>query len=102
MKNLLFAVRTGLTWSYTRSSEPKWRKDAGSVRTNWTPKRLRAFEEQVAHLFRQGKIKAPIHLGDGSETPLIEVFQEIQPEDWVLAAWRSHYHCLLKGVPEAE
>jgi len=27
------------------------------------------------------------------------VFKDVQPEDWVLCSWRSHYQCLLKGVP---
>ena len=29
---------------------------------------------------------------------LIAIFKKIQPDDWVLCGWRSHYHCLLKGV----
>jgi TPP-dependent pyruvate/acetoin dehydrogenase alpha subunit len=64
-----------------------------------TPEDLLAFEEDIAKEFAAGKIKAPIHLGGGNEQRLINIFRDIRPEDWVLCGWRSHYHCLLKGVP---
>jgi len=64
-----------------------------------TIKELIAFEKGIADLFRQGLIRAPIHLSGGNERQLIEIFQKIMPFDWVLCGWRSHYHCLLKGVP---
>ena len=49
-------------------------------------------------------IKAPVHLYNGNEKEMIEVFQKhnIGKEDWVLCSWRSHYQCLLKGVPASE
>ena len=66
----------------------------------WTPEKLIAFEDDIAAEFAKGNIKAPIHLGGGNERDLINIFKEIDIEDdWVLAGWRSHYHCLLKGVP---
>jgi pyruvate dehydrogenase E1 component alpha subunit len=33
---------------------------------------------------------------------MIEVFRDVQPDDWVMCSWRSHYQCLLKGVPREE
>jgi len=30
---------------------------------------------------------------------MLRIFKTIQPQDWVLCSWRSHYQCLLKGVP---
>lgn len=63
---------------------------------------LIAFETEIAELFNVGKIKAPVHLSHGSEEPLIRIFKDIRPQDWVLCSWRSHYQCLLKGVPAAE
>jgi TPP-dependent pyruvate/acetoin dehydrogenase alpha subunit len=63
---------------------------------------LIAFEEDIAAEFNAGKIKAPVHLYSGGEAELIEIFKDIRPQDWVLCSWRSHYQCLLKGVPAEE
>lgn len=43
-----------------------------------------------------------MHLSGGNERQLIEIFEHVQPDDWVLCSWRSHYHCLLKGVDPEE
>ena len=70
--------------------------------TNWSVQDLKDFETQVADIFNQGGIKAPVHLSDGNEAPLIEIFQNVKEDDWIFCSWRSHYQCLLKGVtPEA-
>lgn len=60
------------------------------------------FEAEIAELFGQGKIKAPIHLRSGCEQNLIDIFKEVQDEDWIFNYWASHIHCLLKGVPAEE
>lgn len=60
---------------------------------------LIAFEEEIAAEFNAGNIRSPVHLYDGNEEAIIEIFREIRPQDWVLCSWRSHYQCLLKGVP---
>ena len=60
---------------------------------------LIAFEDEVAELFNGGKIRAPVHLHYGNEAHLIRIFQSIREQDWIFCSWRSHYHCLLKGVP---
>jgi TPP-dependent pyruvate/acetoin dehydrogenase alpha subunit len=62
--------------------------------------RLIAFETKVASLFNEGKIRAPVHLYDGNEESMLALFKNIGQEDWVYCSWRSHYQCLLKGVPE--
>jgi len=67
-----------------------------------TPEELIKFEEDIAAEFNAGKIKAPVHLYSGGEKELIDIFKDIRPEDWVLCSWRSHYQCLLKGVPPQE
>jgi|TARA_B110000259_G_C14006581_1_gene398088 TPP-dependent pyruvate/acetoin dehydrogenase alpha subunit len=58
------------------------------------------FENKIIKLFNSSKIKSPIHLHSGNEKKLIETFKKIKKNDWVFSSWRSHYHCLLKGVPE--
>lgn len=58
------------------------------------------FETEIATLFNQGLIKAPVHLYSGVEDRMIEVFQDIDIEnDWVCCTWRNHYQALLKGIP---
>ena len=57
------------------------------------------FEEKVADMFNSGKIKAPVHLYFGNENQIIEIFKDINENDWVFCSWRSHYQALLKGVP---
>lgn len=64
-----------------------------------TKEELIAFEEDIAELFNSGKIRAPVHLYSGNEEQIIAVFKHIRPQDWVFCSWRSHYQCLLKGVP---
>ena len=65
-------------------------------------KDLIEFEDEMAECFNNAMIKAPIHLYNGNESQMIKVFKDnnIGPEDWVLCSWRSHYQCLLKGVPK--
>lgn len=58
------------------------------------------FEQEILKLFEQKQIKAPIHLDNGNEDQLISFFETfIRPQDWICCSWRSHYKCLLKGVP---
>lgn len=65
-----------------------------------TESALVSFERRVAETFNDAKIRAPIHLHGGNESQLIEIFAGITKNDWVFSSWRSHYHCLLKGVDE--
>ena len=67
-----------------------------------TAQELIDFETDIAHECNAGKIRAPVHLYFGNEKEVIRVFQNISKEDWVFCSWRSHYQCLLKGVPPAE
>lgn len=68
----------------------------------WTPEELISFENEIADLFNGGKIRAPIHLYFGNEKEIIGVFKDVKEDDWVMCSWRSHYQCLLKGVPPQE
>ena len=70
--------------------------------TALTKKDLIAFEDEIAELFNTAKIKAPVHLYYGNEDAIIRIFKELKigPDDWILCSWRSHYQCLLKGVPQ--
>jgi len=67
-----------------------------------TKEELIEFENRIAQQFNEGKIRSPVHLYYGNENELIKIFEEVKPQDWVFCSWRSHYQCLLKGVPEKE
>lgn len=70
------------------------------MKVSLTADDLIAFEDEIAALFADKKVRAPVHLAGGNEKPLIEIFEKhVDEQDWVLGSWRSHYHCLLKGVP---
>lgn len=58
------------------------------------------FEEDIAACFNNKQIAAPIHLYSGIEDELIDYFKHVEKNDWVLSTWRSHYQCLLHGVPK--
>ena len=72
--------------------------------TKLTKQDLIDFETEIAACFDDAMIRAPVHLFNGNEEKMIEIFEkhEISDEDWVLCSWRSHYQCLLKGVPPEE
>ena len=65
-----------------------------------TKEELIAFEDWVIQTYKEGKLRSPVHLSGGNEKQLIEIFKEIKPQDWVFSTYRSHYHALLKGLPE--
>jgi len=67
-----------------------------------TKQELIDFETDIAECFNNAMIKAPVHLYDGNEDQIIDVFKQVQPNDWVFCTWRSHYQCLLKGVPKEQ
>jgi TPP-dependent pyruvate/acetoin dehydrogenase alpha subunit len=67
-----------------------------------TKEQLVDFETDIANCFNTAMIKAPVHLYDGNEEQMINIFKNVEPEDWVFCSWRSHYQCLLKGVPQEQ
>ena len=69
--------------------------------TDLTKEDLIEFETEMAACFDASMIRAPVHLYNGNEEQMIAIFKnhQISEEDWVLGSWRSHYQCLLKGVP---
>lgn len=69
---------------------------------NITKEQLSEFEKTVSDLFEAGKIHGPVHLSHNNEDYLIDIFQYINPFDWVFSNWRNHYHALLHGIPKEE
>lgn len=67
-----------------------------------TPKQLKDFEEEIASLYSEGFIRAPIHLRSGNFEQLIEIFKEVSKDDYWFGTWASHSSAILKGVPQEE
>ena len=67
-----------------------------------TKEQLVDFETDIANCFNNAMIKAPVHLYDGNEEQMINIFKNVESEDWIFCSWRSHYQCLLKGVPQKQ
>ena len=65
---------------------------------DYTTEDLLAFENLIVSHWENAKIRGPVHLSNGNEEQLIEIFKRIKPTDWVFSTWRSHYHALLKGI----
>jgi len=64
-----------------------------------TAKELIDFETEVAGHFAAAEIRSPVHFSGGNEAQLIEIFEQIHPDDYVCSTWRNHYHALLHGIP---
>jgi pyruvate dehydrogenase E1 component alpha subunit len=69
------------------------------METGITKEELHEFELEIFTLFKNRKINSPIHLRSGNEDILIDLFKQINPEDYCFFTWASHLECLLKGVP---
>lgn len=65
---------------------------------DYTTESLISFENSIVDLWEGARIRGPVHLSNGNEDALIEVFKRIETTDWVFSTWRSHYHALLKGL----
>ena len=59
--------------------------------------KLIKFENEIAKLYENKKIRGPIHLSGNNEKHLVKIFSKIKKNDWVFCGWRNHYHALLKG-----
>ncbi len=71
--------------------------------TNHTAESLLAFRDRVEAAYLDKQIRSPVHFpSTGQAQPLIDIFKEVKPSDWVFSTWRSMFHCLLKGMPEDE
>jgi len=69
------------------------------MEVKYTREDLIQFEDDIVQMYREGKIKAPLHLSGGNEFEIIEIFKEVHQDDFIFTTYRSHYHALLKGMP---
>lgn len=64
--------------------------------------RIRHFETKLDVLYRQGRVRGPVHLGLGQEAIAVGVASVLEPGDSSLGTYRGHAHALARGAsPEA-
>jgi pyruvate dehydrogenase E1 component alpha subunit len=59
---------------------------------------IRAFEDKVDVLYRQGRTRGPVHLGQGHEAIAVGVGSVLEPGDYSIGTYRGHAHALARGV----
>ncbi len=59
---------------------------------------LRGFEASIAEAFAAGKVNGPVHLSDGNEDELVDIFRSVQQDDRIFSTYRWHFHGLLAGL----
>src|SRR5437870_5721433 len=73
--------------------------DAGLARALYTDMVLiRRFEEKDAEAYALGKIGGFLHLYIGEEAVAVGATSAMRPDDYAIAAYREHGHCLAKGA----
>ena len=60
--------------------------------------RVTQFEQRLLDNMRD--IFVPVHLSLGQEWVAGEIWQNIEPQDWLFSTHRNHHHALAKGVSE--
>ncbi len=73
--------------------------DAGLARALYNDMVLiRRFEEKAAEAYALGKIGGFLHLYIGEEAVAVGATSALRPDDYAIAAYREHGHCLAKGA----
>ena len=57
----------------------------------------RRFEEKAGEMYTTGKFKGFCHLYIGEEAVAVGAMSALREDDYVLASYREHAHCLVKG-----
>jgi len=72
------------------------------MKRKWTKQELIEFENSIGQLYLDNQLPFLFHLSGGNEEQLIEIFDSISEDDYVISNHRSHYHALLHGIsPES-
>jgi pyruvate dehydrogenase E1 component alpha subunit len=58
---------------------------------------IRRVEEAAAKAYAQGKMGGFLHLGIGQESVCVGAIAALRPEDYVVATYREHGHCIAKA-----
>jgi pyruvate dehydrogenase E1 component alpha subunit len=82
----------------TKTAAPASRLDAELARRLLTQMSLiRRFEEKAAEMYSLGKIGGFLHLYIGQEAVAVGAISAVRADDYAIASYREHGHCLAKG-----
>src|SRR5437016_14433009 len=82
----------------TKTAPPQTRLDSELARRLLTQMALiRRFEEKAGEMYALGKIGGFLHLYIGQEAVAVGAIATLRPDDYVIASYREHGHCLAKG-----
>jgi len=82
----------------TKTAAPASRLDAELARRLLTQMSLiRRFEEKAAEMYTLGKIGGFLHLYIGQEAVAVGAISAVRADDYAIASYREHGHCLAKG-----
>lgn len=66
--------------------------------TNITKQDLINFSTKISKIYLEKNLRVTFHLSGGNEDELLNIFENIKPDDYVFGTHRSHYHALLHGL----
>src|SRR5258706_3044942 len=58
---------------------------------------IRRFEEKAAEMYSLGKIGGFLHLYIGQEAVAVGAISAVRADDYAIASYREHGHCLANG-----
>jgi TPP-dependent pyruvate/acetoin dehydrogenase alpha subunit len=83
----------------TKAVAPSTRLEAELARRLLSQMELiRRFEEKAAEMYALGKIGGFLHLYIGQEAVAVGAMSMLRPDDYAIASYREHGHCLAKGA----
>ena len=82
----------------TKTAAPSTRIDSELARRLYGQMALiRRFEEKAAEMYALGKIGGFLHLYIGQEAVAVGAISTLRHDDYAIASYREHGHCLAKG-----
>src|SRR5712692_4142368 len=81
-----------------KTMAPRARLDSELAKRLLTQMQLiRRFEEKAAEMYAMGKIGGFLHLYIGQEAVAVGATAACRPDDYAVASYREHGHCIAKG-----
>src|ERR1700678_4812305 len=60
---------------------------------------IRRFEERAGEMYARAKVGGFLHLSIGEEATIVGSARALRDDDYLISAYRSHGHALVRGTP---